>query len=198
MVNKSANTFDAAARSLRMTVTPALGESNSLAAEQVRVIAGVLDFYRDRAHHEYPRKQYEFRTYLALAERLSDHEKVDHAARSLLADALENARRTDLLAVPEYGQLDRATDELTRAIAGIVRSARTTDRTRAPRSAASCSNTHDHSSSCSGRGSSLRVSIRTRIRSRRSALCSEPRPPPARTSQRTVCLMDQEKTCHPR
>lgn len=127
MVNKSANTFDAAARSLRMTVTPALGESNSLAAEQVRVIAGVLDFYRDRAHHEYPRKQYEFRTYLALAERLSGYEKVDRTARSLLADALENARRTDRLAVPEYGQLDRATDELTRAIAGIIRSARTTD-----------------------------------------------------------------------
>ncbi|MFC9553415.1 hypothetical protein ACFTWF_21425 [Rhodococcus sp. NPDC056960] len=127
MVNKSANTFDAAARSLRTTVTPALGESNSLATEQVRVIAGVLDFYRDRAHHEYPRKLYEFRTYLALAERLSGYREVDHEARSLLKDALEDARTTDRLTVPEYGQLDRATDELTRAIAGIVRSARSTD-----------------------------------------------------------------------
>ena len=127
MVNKSANTFGAAARSLRTTVTPALGESNSLAAEQVRVIAGVLDFYRDRAQHEYPRKLYEFRTYLALAERLSGYLDVDRDARSLLVDALEQARATDRLAVPEYGQLDRATDELTRAIAGIVRSARSTD-----------------------------------------------------------------------
>ncbi len=127
MVNKSANTFDAAARSLRTMVAPALGESNSLAGEQVRVIAGVLDFYRDRAHHEYPRKLYEFRTYLALAERLSGYGGIDLDSRSLLTDALDEAHSTATLAVPEYGHLDRVTDELTRAIAEMVRSARTAD-----------------------------------------------------------------------
>ena len=126
MVNKSANTFDAAARSLRMTVGPALGNSNSLAAEQVRVITGVLDFYRDRAHHEYPRKSYEFRVYLVLAERLSTY-AAEHAARSRLADALAEAHAAEQLAVPEYGLLDRVTDELTRAISEFVRSARTFD-----------------------------------------------------------------------
>ncbi|WP_213576008.1 hypothetical protein [Rhodococcus sp. USK13] len=126
MVNKSANTFEAASRSLRLTVTPALGGSNSLAAEQVRVITGVLDFYRDRAQYEYPRKLYEFRTYRVLAECLSCYD-VEHGARVRLADVLEEAYAAEQVAIPEYGLLDRVTDSLTRAISDFVRSAHTSD-----------------------------------------------------------------------
>lgn len=120
MADKIANAFDAAARSLRTMVAPVVDENDSLASEQLRVVAGMLDFYRDRIAYEYPRKAYELSVYCTLADRLL-REFPDAAAG--LADALRTARAVADQPLAEYAALDHAVSELTREIGTFTHAA---------------------------------------------------------------------------
>lgn len=120
MTDKIANAFEAAARSLRTIVAPVVDENDSLAAEQLRVVVGILDFYRDRIGYEYPRKAYELSVYCTLAERLLGEFPTTSAG---LAAALTSARAVADRPLADYSALDRAVSELTREIGEFTHAA---------------------------------------------------------------------------
>ncbi|MGY0541416.1 hypothetical protein ACW14X_28140 [Nocardioides sp. YJ-D4] len=119
MPDKLANALMAASRSLREVVGPSISEGSGTAVEQTAVASNILDFYADRAPHEYARRSQQLRINIDLAHALQKCAHVDTTAVELLDPPLKRAREL-LSGFPSPVALVATTDTLAEAISRAV------------------------------------------------------------------------------
>lgn len=128
MIDHSDNTLIAAINSLSQTVAPALKEDDPQAKEQLTLTIQFLELLRSRLHDLHSRHLFELRHRTRIAESLLPDAKLvsEKAAEELhtaLGQATELQRRPDATT----DEARAASQELWRAVRGMVRSARGVD-----------------------------------------------------------------------
>jgi hypothetical protein len=118
----------AAAKALEEVVAPAVDSRHPLAAEQLRLVTGVLSFVEQRLGYHYAHSLFELRHNLELAQTLSGHAT---ACPPEVSTALTIAVREASPLVTERcartEDLQRVTAELAAAISALVRAAGAAD-----------------------------------------------------------------------
>jgi hypothetical protein len=114
----------AAGKALEEVVAPAVDSGHPLAAEQLRLVTGVLSFVEQRLGYHYARSLFELRHHLELAQTLSGHAT---ACPPEISEALSAAvgQASPLVAEPcaRTEDLQRVTADLAAAISALVRAA---------------------------------------------------------------------------
>lgn len=132
MADHTGTALLAAARALDEVVAPALDGRNPLAAEQLRLVSGVLAFVEQRVDYHYARSRFELLHYLRVAGTLRQHAD---ACPPIIADALKRATaaasRLEADRCARTQDLHAATADLAAAISALVRAAGRADGTTA-------------------------------------------------------------------
>ncbi|HEY5857785.1 MAG TPA: hypothetical protein VIW24_28045 [Aldersonia sp.] len=126
MMDHSENTLNAAIKSLRDTVAPAVDRSDPQAEEQLRLTIDFLSFLKTRIYDIHARQRYELACQMQVARALlADAASLGPDVGDRLAAALSEAETTHAAADSHTDDLRAASQQLWATVRGVVRSART-------------------------------------------------------------------------